>query len=56
MNNMEIIYYETIYVSEVIDISPNKAGLFEGSFSWGWGQYSYFKKNLFNINITLYNC
>ena len=36
MNNMEIIYYETIYVSEVIDISPNKAGLFEGSFSWGW--------------------
>ena len=36
--------------------NPNKAGLFEGSFSWGWGQFdppSYFKKNLSNINITL---
>ena len=20
-------------------INPNKAGLFEGSFSWGWGQF-----------------
>ena len=37
--------------------NPNKAGLFEGSFSWeqeGGGQYdhlSYFKKNLSNINV-----
>ena len=42
--------------------NPNKAGLFECSFFWngGW-QFahpppSYFKKNLFDINITLYNC
>ena len=40
-------------------INPNKAGLFEDSFSWGegWGvgevnltPPSYFKKNLSNIN------
>ena len=42
--------------------NPNKAGLFEGSFSWGeewgsmWSPPSYFKKNLSNINTTLYNC
>ena len=36
--------------------NPNKAGLFEGSFSLGEGRGSYFKKNLSNINITLYNC
>ena len=38
--------------------NPNKAGPFEGSFFWG-GQIdppSYFKKNLSNINISLYNC
>ena len=29
-------------------VNPNKAGFFEGC--------SYFKKNLFNINITLRNC
>ena len=39
----------------------NKAGLFEGSFSWGRGGVnltapSYFKKNLSNIDITLCNC
>ena len=42
-------------------LNPNKAGHFEGSFFWGEGQIdptppSYFKKNLSNINITLYNC
>ena len=40
-------------------VNPNKAGLFEGSFFWGGCQFdssSYFKKNLSNINITLYNC
>ena len=40
--------------------SPNKAGLFKRSFSGGRGGSidppSYFKKNLTNINITLYNC
>ena len=43
--------------------NANKAGLFEGSFSWGWGRGggqldlpSYFKKTLSNVNITLYNC
>ena len=41
------------------NFNPNKAGLFEGSFFWGESQFehpSYFKKNLSNINITLYNC
>ena len=39
-------------------INPNKAGLFEGSFSWGaqFDALSYFKKNLSNFNKTLYNC
>ena len=43
-------------------LNPNKAGLFEGRFFWR-GQFdpppppsSYFKKNLSNINMTLYNC
>ena len=43
---------------------PNKAGLFEGSFSRGERGVnlippplpSYFKKNLSNFNITLCNC
>ena len=41
--------------------NSNKAGLFEGSISCGegrGGQFdppSYLKKNLSNINITLYN-
>ena len=44
-----------------LSFNPNKAWLFEGSFLWGEGQFgtpppSYFKKNLSNINITLYNC
>ena len=42
------------------NVNPNKAGLFECSFSWGGGKFdlspSYFKKNLSNININLYNC
>ena len=43
-------------------INHNKAELFEGSFfcgGWGVGQFdppSYFKQNLSNINMTLYNC
>ena len=42
-------------------INPTIAGLFEGSFSCeeGWVNLtspSYFKKNLTNINITLYDC
>ena len=48
-------------------VNPNKAGLFEGIFPWGdffWGEGRFdpppppscFKKNLSNINITLYNC
>ena len=43
-----------------IFFNPNKAGLFYGSFFRGeWANLnplSYFKKNLSNINITLYNC
>ena len=41
------------------EINPYKARLFEGSLFWGGGQFdlpSYFKKDLSNINITLYNC
>ena len=41
-------------------VNPNKAGLFEGSFFWEVGQFALpplfiFKKNISNINITLYN-
>ena len=38
--------------------NPKKAGFFEGSFFWEFNltPLSYFKKNLFNINIILYNC
>ena len=54
--------------SELQVFNSNKAGIFEGSFSWGGGGGSiwpippfphlpsYFKKNVSNINITLYNC
>ena len=38
------IYDEGLFVKV---FNPNKDGLFEGSF---------FKKNLTNIDITLYNC
>ena len=41
------------------DLNPNKARFFEDSFFWEGGQIetsSYFKKNLSNMNITLYNC
>ena len=38
-------------------INPNKTGLFEGSFfGRGGDEFSYFEKNLSNINITLNNC
>ena len=42
-------------------INPNKAGFFEGNSAWEGGGInltppSYFKKNLSNISITLYNC
>ena len=50
------VFFFNIFTSDLhFDalINPNKAGLFEGSFSWGWegegGQFdppSYFKKNL----------
>ena len=50
-------------IEELFDsLNPNKARLFEGSFSWGeGGQFeppppSYFNKNLSSINITLCNC
>ena len=43
------------------EFNPNKAGIFEGSFSFGGGGVnltpsSYLKMNLSNIKITLYNC
>ena len=46
----------------VFIVNPNKAGIFEGNFSLGgaggsqFDPPSYFKKNLSNFNITLYNC
>ena len=50
----------------LFSLNPNKARLFEGSFSWGWrggggvnltpSPPSHFKKNLSNFNETLYNC
>ena len=48
-------------IAKIRGINPNKDGLFQGSFSWGRGRVnltppSYYKKNLSNINITLYNC
>ena len=36
-------------------LNPNKAGLFEGSFFW-WEVGGGSKKNLPNINITLFDC
>ena len=44
-----------IYWSDFFGLIPNKPGLYEGSFFWGY-HISYFKKNLSNINITLCNC
>ena len=40
-------------------VNPNKAVLFEGIFFWGGvilTSSSYYKKNLANVIITLYNC
>ena len=54
------LFYEFFNCST--KLNPNKAGLFEGSFFWERVNLtlppppSYFKKNLSNINITLYNC
>ena len=30
---------QKLSVLPVNGFNPNKAGLFEGSFSWGWGQF-----------------
>ena len=48
-------------INSQIKFNPKTAGLFEGSFFWAEVNLtptfpSYFKKNLSNINITLYNC
>ena len=48
-------------IAKIRGINPNKDGLFQGSFSCGGGRVnltppSYYKKNLSNINITLYKC
>ena len=51
-----------MFCHEYQALNPNKTGLFDGSIFLRWGgggQFytpSYFKKNLTNINITLYNC
>ena len=54
-----IIFCHTI---AIYFLNPKKAGLFEDRFFWGGGRGrcqsdppSYFKKNLLNINIALYN-
>ena len=48
-----------------IQFNFNMSGIFEGSFFWAWRgggsqfdppHFSYFKKNLSNTNIALYNC
>ena len=45
------------YMLQLLNL--NKAGLFESSFYWGGVNlipYSYFKKKIANISITLSNC
>ena len=41
--------------NEVVEelFNPNKAGLFQGIFSWV--KASYFKKNISSFNTTLHN-
>ena len=61
-----MIQYNTLHVKlSNSQLNPNKAGLFEGSFSWDGGRggvsltlppTSYFKKNVCNFNINLHNC
>ena len=65
--NMQLMFFLCVAASRNISMffNLNKAWLFEGSFSGlgvgglGVSQFelpsSYFKKNLSNINITLYN-
>ena len=48
-NSLEI----RIDLNTELSFNPNKAGLFEGSFLWGFNLIA--KKNLANIYITLYN-
>ena len=58
-NHLTVICINEKITLEGKYINPNKAELFEVSFSWGMGHFdtpSYFKNNLSNINITLYNC
>ena len=57
----QYLFLQHRYESNSNLLNPNKAGLFEGSFfGGGWGvsltPLSYFKKNLSNINITVYKC
>ena len=40
------IEFKTMFTNTINPFNPNKVGPF----------FSYFKKNLSNINITLYNC
>ena len=60
----DTLYLKTALRNQVLSynrdgmLNPNKDGLFAGSFYWGMSQIdpsSYFKKNLSNINITLYD-
>ena len=46
----------TNQIADILHFNPNKAGLFEGSSSWGKGGAVNLKKNLFDINKTLHNC
>ena len=59
----ELDYEGLIVTAKALDFNPNKAGLFECSFSWEGVNLtlpssppSYFKNNLSNVNITLCNC
>ena len=63
--NLVLIKYYTNLDWDFFRLKPNKAGVFEGSFSWGEGgvnlippvpPLSYFKEYLSNFNKTLYNC
>ena len=59
-----IAFWRVFFSLVYIPWTPIRLGLFEGSFSFGGGGVStwppfppsYLRKNLSNINITLYNC
>ena len=57
---MEITQNTTNNCKVELQLNPNKAGLFEGSFSWGGGGGGgvgvIFKKNLSHFSKTLYDC